>query len=201
MTQQTAPAPAPPEAARPASPAGYRINLPAGPRGPTGIAYNYIMAQNGVFIQAENDHLAATVLVQELQLRGLAPLQESILLKHDTIPNRLVAQGIDWMRESPMEERYFAITWQNHRYQLAIPAQQGDSSSLTYTCPENPVAEFHSHGPHRAEFSPTDNRDEQSLRIYGVVGNLSDPIPQVNIRIGVYGHFKPIKANLQLQPR
>lgn len=184
----------------PTSPAGHLINRPEGLEGAPGIGYNYIVAENGIFIQAENDHLAATILIQTLQIRGLAPLQESFQMKHNTIPNSLVAQGINWMRERPMQERFFAITWQDNRYQLNIPPQDGATSSLTYTCPENPVAEFHSHGPHPAQFSQTDNLDEQSLRIYGVVSNLADPVPQVNIRMGVYGYFKPIKANLELQP-
>ena len=54
------------------------------------------------------------------------------------------------------------------------------------------VAEFHSHGSSRAFFSATDDRDEQGFRIYGVVGRLNDPRPELRLRMGVYGHFAPV---------
>ena len=54
------------------------------------------------------------------------------------------------------------------------------------------VAEFHSHGSSRAFFSATDDRDEQGFRIYGVVGRLDDPRPELSLRVGVYGHFTPL---------
>ena len=53
------------------------------------------------------------------------------------------------------------------------------------------VAEFHSHGTSRAFFSKTDDRDEQGFRVYGVVGRLDDPEPELRLRVGVYGHFAP----------
>ena len=54
------------------------------------------------------------------------------------------------------------------------------------------VAEFHSHGSARAFFSATDDRDEQGFRIYGVVGRLDAPLPELRLRVGVYGHFAPV---------
>ena len=54
------------------------------------------------------------------------------------------------------------------------------------------MAEFHSHGTHRAFFSATDDRDEQGFRIYGVVGRLDDPLPELALRVGVYSHFSPL---------
>ena len=54
------------------------------------------------------------------------------------------------------------------------------------------VAEFHSHGSSRAFFSTTDNEDEQGFRIYGVAGRLDTPQPELNLRVGVYGHFAPL---------
>ena len=51
------------------------------------------------------------------------------------------------------------------------------------------MAEFHSHGRHRAFFSATDDRDEQGFRVYGVVGRLDTSTPELTLRLGVYGHF------------
>ena len=55
------------------------------------------------------------------------------------------------------------------------------------------VAEFHSHGTSRAFFSVTDDRDEQGFRIYGVAGRLDTDRPELNLRVGVYGHFAPVQ--------
>ena len=54
------------------------------------------------------------------------------------------------------------------------------------------MAEVHSHGRARAFFSATDDRDEQGLRIYGVAGRLDTPLPELRLRVGVYGHFAPV---------
>ena len=54
------------------------------------------------------------------------------------------------------------------------------------------MLEIHSHGPHPAVFSSTDNRDEQGLRLYGVVGRLGTERPEVALRVGAYGHFLPV---------
>ena len=35
-------------------------------------------------------------------------------------------------------------------------------------------------------------RDEQGFRIYGVVGRLDAPRPELSLRVGVYGHFAPV---------
>jgi hypothetical protein len=44
-----------------------------------------------------------------------------------------------------------------------------------------------------AFFSHTDNLDEQGLCIYAVAGKLDRLIPDVNMRVGVYGYFAPVK--------
>ena len=74
-----------------------------------------------------------------------------------------------------------------------VPEQAGTASSLSYRPPAGVVAEFHSHGKTRAFFSGTDDRDEQGFRIYGVVGKLDTPWPELRLRVGVYGHFAPVK--------
>ena len=74
-----------------------------------------------------------------------------------------------------------------------VPPQSGTPTSLTYQPPAGVVAEFHSHGRHRAFFSATDDGDEQGFRIYGVVGRLHDPLPELTLRVGIYGHFAPLE--------
>ena len=60
--------------------AGYLVNRPDGLVGEPGLAYDYILAANGLFVRAEKlgpggaPLLRATVQVAEAQVRGLAPL-------------------------------------------------------------------------------------------------------------------------------
>ena len=81
-----------------------------------------------------------------------------------------------------------ATGWWSHR-------RPGTATRLAYQPPAGVVAEFHSHGGSRAFFSATDDRDEQGFRIYGVVGRLDTPLPELRLRVGVcwqpakVGHF------------
>jgi PRTRC genetic system protein A len=46
------------------------------------------------------------------------------------------------------------------------------------------VADIHSHNSMSAFFSGTDNRDEKEARIYGVMGRLDQPWPEIKFRAG-----------------
>jgi PRTRC genetic system protein A len=54
--------------------------------------------------------------------------------------------------------------------------------------------DIHSHGHMKAWFSGTDNTDEQGLRLYMVVGRLDTLLPEVELRLGVYGYFIPLSV-------
>jgi len=54
------------------------------------------------------------------------------------------------------------------------------------------VLEIHSHHRFPAQFSPTDDADEQHLCVYGVVGRLDQERPEVALRVGAYGYFLPV---------
>ncbi|GAJ12486.1 unnamed protein product, partial [marine sediment metagenome] len=55
---------------------GYMTNHLDGLSGEKGLYYNYILASNGLFIEAENPSIAARVLVAECEIRGLAPMEK-----------------------------------------------------------------------------------------------------------------------------
>ena len=84
------------------------------------------------------------------------------------------------------------MRWDGDSYRLVVPPQIGTGTRLAYVPPAGVVAEFHSHGTSRAFFSATDDRDEQGFRIYGVAGRLDTPLPELSLRVGVYGHFAPV---------
>ena len=172
---------------------GYLLHHHTGLTGGQGIGYDYVLGAGGLYVQSQNANLAVRVLVSPATVRGLAPVSEKLTLPHGPIPVYLFEVGLRWFQETPSTERFFAVRWDGDAYRLVVPEQDGTASSLTYRPPAGVVAEFHSHGKTRAFFSPTDDRDEQGFRIYGVVGRAGDPKPELSLRMGVYGHFGPLR--------
>ena len=172
---------------------GYLVNHPAGLSGLQGVGYDYVLGSGGVYVQSQSAHLTARILVAPGTVRGLAPVAEKLQLSHGPIPARLFEVGLRWFQAAPGTERLFAARWDGRAYRLVVPPQAGTAMSLAYVPPAGVVAEFHSHGSARAFFSVTDDRDEQGFRLYGVVGRLDTPQPELSLRVGVYGHFAPLE--------
>ena len=171
---------------------GYLVNHPGGLAGAQGIGYDYVLGAGGLYVQSESAHLTARVPVAPCTVRGLAPVAEKVQLTHGPIPAQLFELGLRWFRDDPDTERLFAVRWDGRSYRLVVPEQEGTATRLAYVPLAGMVAEFHSHGSSRAFFSATDDRDEQGFRIYGVVGRLATPRPELSLRVGVYGHFAPL---------
>jgi len=96
------------------------------------------------------------------------------------------------------KEIYIGIRWnfEEDRYSFYTPEQKKEAAHIEYQCGESIVLDLHSHpGPMGAFFSGTDNKDEQGLRIYGVIGHLEHPRPVLKLRAGVYGYYSDIKWN------
>ncbi|MDE2778171.1 MAG: hypothetical protein OXI91_00640 [Chloroflexota bacterium] len=175
------------------APVGYLVNHPGGLAGSQGIGFDYVLGSAGLYVQSESAHLTARVLVASAGVRGLAPVTEKLTLTHGPIPAHVFELGLAWMLAAPDTERFFAVRWDGNAYRLVVPPQEGTPSSLSYHPPSGVIAEFHSHASHRAFFSATDDRDEQGFRIYGVVGRLDTPAPELTLRLGIYGHFAPLR--------
>ena len=174
-------------------PVGYLVNHPGGLAGVHGIGYDYVLGSGGVYVQSQGAHLTARVLVTPSAVRGLAPVTEKVYLTHGPIPAGLFEVGLRWFQNAPETERLFAVRWDGDGYRLVVPPQAGTATRLAYRPPAGVVAEFHSHGVARAFFSATDDQDEQGFRVYGVVGRLDSPLPELRLRVGVYGHFAPVE--------
>ena len=168
------------------------MNQPAGLAGTQGIGFDYVLGAGGLYVQSESAHLTGRILVAPAQVRGLGPVSEKVELAHGPIPAHVFELGLAWMLAAPGTERFFAVRWDGDAYRLVVPQQQGTGSSLSYEPPAGVIAEFHSHGRHSAFFSSTDDGDEQGFRIYGVVGRLDTPTPELTLRVGIYGHFAPL---------
>ena len=171
---------------------GYLVNRPAGLAGSQGVGYDYVLGSGGLYVQSESAHLTARIAAAAANVRGLAPVSEKLELANGPIPSYIFELGLRWFQAAPDTERFFAVGWGGDSYRLVVPPQEGTGSSLTYRPPSGVVAEFHSHGRHRAFFSATDDGDEQGFRIYGVVGRLDTAQPELALRLGIYGHFAPL---------
>ena len=174
-------------------PVNYLTNSLTGLQGEAGVFYDYILAANGLFIQAKNAHLAATICIAPAEVRGLAPLEESIQLLHGKIPMYLLNLALSVLCIKPDIEQYLAVTWQDN-YSLGIPSQSQTAASVTYETLPVTVLDIHSHvGGVPARSSPIDNIDEQGFRLYAVVGDLHNLFPTVKLRLGIYGYFMPLE--------
>ncbi|MBA7712301.1 hypothetical protein ES703_121274 [subsurface metagenome] len=183
---------------------GYLTKHPDGLHGQRGMFYDYVLAENGVFIEAEGPLLAARVPVAPGQIRGLAPLEPQVVLRYGFIPQRFFDLALSAMLADISKERYVAVTW-NDGYHLEIPKQAADpeqvgegaddghgcGGGVAYLNPDKVVLDLHSHGTMTPWFSTTDNRDEQGLKLYGVIGKLG-ATPQVRLRVGIYGYHHPV---------
>jgi len=172
-------------------PVGYLLNKREGLNGEPGLFYDYILTENGLFIRAQNPLIKGTLCISPVEIRGLSPLYEQIELVHGKIPRHLYDLSLSVLIASSDREQYLAITWENE-YRLRIPTQDRSSAEVKYENLPSSVMDIHSHGRMKAWFSGTDNRDEQGLRLYMVVGRLDTLLPEVEIRLGVYGYFAPL---------
>lgn len=166
---------------------GYLINTNEGLQGDRGIFYDYILASNGLFIEAENKLISARIPVSRCEVRGLAPIEKKVKLLYGSIPRRFFDLALDVFMSDISIEHYVAVKG-DAGYQFYIPVQDKSGGGIVYVASDKIVLEMHSHGELKISFSKQDNTDETGLKIFGVVGNLSKT-PVVRLRIGVYGYF------------
>lgn len=169
---------------------GYLVKHPDGIRGERGIYYNYILASNGLFIEAENPLVAAKVFVAECEIRGLAPMKPNFVLTYGSIPQRFFDQALSRFLAYPENEYYTAVIG-DKGYHFYVPVQDRNEGSVVYEAGDSVVLEMHSHGSMPAGFSSQDDKDEQGMKLFAVVGNLN-ATPVVKLRLGVYGYFRTL---------
>lgn len=174
-------------------PIGYLTNYPDGLRGERGIYYDYVFAGNGVFIEAEGPMLAARIPIEKCEIRGLAPLDARVVLRYGKIPAFLIEHILENFTYFHDKELYSAIIRENDEYAVYVPHQDRFEASVSYETTSSPVLlDIHSHGVMEPWFSEIDNKDDVGLRIYGVIGKCHERIPEILLRVGVYGYYMPI---------
>ena len=175
------------------NPVGYLRNTTKGLVGEPGVGYQFILAGNGLFVQAERPDLKATVQVSEARIPGLAPLEAGIELPYGKIPMKLWESVLRIFWQAMPQERLLTICgFGRGVYLTQFPEQETTRSSVRYQPLSGHLFEVHSHGLLRAFFSSTDDADEQGFRIYGCVGS-HEGHQEYELRVGIYGHWAPLE--------
>ena len=155
-----------------------------------GSFYNYIFSEDGVYISAENEFLSACIPAVNCQIRGLTKTEPRVELRKGKIPGVFFELTLNAALAKKEKEVYFAITWQD-KYHLFMTGQDGSSGRVDYKTLDQTIMGLHTHPTFAARFSGDDDRDEQGFRLDAVIGRL-DRIPEVSLRVGVYGYFWPL---------
>jgi len=136
------------------------------------LAYQYILAGNGIFVRAETRFFTALLPVTACTVRGLPPLRPQFHLLVPRIPVRLLdAVLADARCARRLDHGLNEVLYQFHHHGRAVqvkkPAQQTSPTSVTTAVADAAtiICDLHSHGNMRAFFSQTDNVDEQGARL------------------------------------
>lgn len=161
----------------------------------SGMAYDYVLGGDGLYVAAANEHLDVRVPVARCAVRGLPPIHAACTLKHGRVPapiwHGLVADARTWALAG--HEAMLAVVHEPpHGYRLVRPPQVVGATRVFYRPTAATVLEVHSHHRMPAYFSRTDDADEQALRLYAVVGRLDAERPEVALRVGAYGYRMPL---------
>ena len=171
---------------------GHVLHRPNQVEGVRGLAYDYVFAANGVFLEAENKFIKARIRLVDTEIRGLAPLTERVELLHGLVPSYFLAMALRSMRLEPSRELYLAVTLDKGSYQMQQPRQDRSAASVKYDPLPNTVVDFHSHGSMGAHFSHTDDQDDQGFRVSVVIGKLDKSTAEFTMRLGIYGYHAPV---------
>lgn len=170
------------------------------------LAYQYILAGNGVFVRAETRFFTALLPVTACTVRGLPPLHPQFQLLVPRILARLLDVVLSDARrarrpDNGLNEVLYQFYHHGRAVQVKKPAQQTTPTSVATSVAASVttavadaasiICDLHSHGNMRAFFSQTDNADEQGARLYAVIGRL-DSEPEMRLRVGVYGYWQPL---------
>lgn len=161
----------------------------------SGLAYDYVLARDGLYLRAENEHLAVCIPIAAVEIRGLASIEPFVRLKNGRLPLSLWDRFVRLARAfaEHRSELLAVVTFTpDLGYELRVPPQRVSPSRIVYEPLPDTVLELHSHHALPAFFSHTDDADETGLRLYGVVGRLSFQPAEVSLRAGAFGYFAPV---------
>jgi PRTRC genetic system protein A len=172
----------------------------------------YVIARNGIFAWARREGLEALILVATppAPIGGLYPARPYVRLAYPPVDVWLVSEMLRLAKEarspegSPVEILFYLSFDSQRGWQLTVPAQEREVARVAphmdafdRALYADTLIEIHSHHRMLAFFSGTDTADEQGFRLYGVLGRVDGEthhVPEIRLRIGIYGHFWEIPA-------
>ena len=172
-----------------------------------GHLYNYLLAGNGLFLQAQRRELSALVRIAPAHVRGLAPLRSRLRVRFPRVPAPLVREMVHVAAEAAREgsgglEVLFYLAFQAGRWQLFQPAQEQTHSSVQLA-PDaereailDALIDVHSHPFPMRGFSGTDDQSDGGAFRFAVL--IADPAgaPSLHARLCVYGAFLEVPPSL-----
>lgn len=167
----------------------------------------YWTANNGVFVRAQRPGLAALLPIVSfpIPIEGLFPLRPRVELMYPRVSRSVVEELLQesWAARDELtqswQEILFYLRWGNGAWQWTKPEQSQQQVRVTPLLPYEadlpaPLLDIHSHHTMDAFFSQTDTADDYGFRLNAVWGRL-DTWPTIRVRVGIYGHFYPVRAS------
>ncbi len=166
----------------------------------------YWTASNGVFVRAQREGLSAVIPVAPVRvpIDGLFPTHPMIDLAYPPVSRSIVEELLreSWAacdsRSGDPREILFYLRWIGSAWRWTKPEQEQKHGSVTPIDPYErdvpaPLLDLHSHHTMSPFFSSTDCADDYGFRLNAVWGHL-DNWPMILVRLGIYGHYYPIRA-------
>ena len=160
--------------------------------------YEFVIASNGVFVQARRSGLEAMIPISTCEIRGLQPVEPYVRLEAGKIP-LICTQAIlaEFQSDLPNESLVW-VRMEDKKWKVIKPSQIADENSVH---PEDPfdsagaaaLMDVHSHDTMEPFFSADDDKDETGFRVFAVFGQL-DTQPCVMARVGIYGYYWRLDA-------
>ena len=189
--------------------AGYHIVTDAArvPAIDAGHLYNYLLAGNGVFLQAQRPELSVLLRIAPAHVRGLPPLRSRLRVRFPRVPSPLVREMVHVAAEAARDpsgglEVLLYLTFREGRWQLTQPLQEQTHSSVQLA-PDadravviDALIDVHSHPFPMRAFSGTDNQSDGGAFRFAVL--IADPAgaPSLHARLCVYGMFLEVPPAL-----
>lgn len=170
----------------------------------TSAGMRLLVARSGVYVQVKLDWLEATVRVQSLPGRPALPygdVNERIRFAFGIIPISLLEGFIEAGRSALPNEIAGALIFSRQTGSLRLTlhdAIEAGPNGVRYRLPhlqadESLAVDLHTHGHGAAFWSPTDDADDQGIKVAGVFGNLDvrrHERPSAAFRLVINGLFK-----------
>jgi hypothetical protein len=174
------------------------------PFSPGVFSYDYLLAQNGLFVRGQRDGLEAIFPVAGRVRGRLGALAPTFCWNYPLVPAPLMSEILAACAAARDEqgrliERLFYLRCHPLAgWSIQLPEQTATRTSVS----PGPSAqdgfgevliELHSHGALPPFFSQTDNASEGLLRLYAVLGRV-DAQPTLRVRVGVYSYWWELPA-------